>query len=61
MPEIMQLGNTHLLCIYGEMESNSACPDLQGNRFTKVALPGAHHFDGNYTRIIETILREMKY
>jgi len=61
VPEIMQLGNTHLLCIYGEMESDSACPDLQGNRFKKVALPGAHHFDGNYTRIIETILREMKY
>ncbi len=60
LPEIMQLGNTRLLCIYGELEADSVCPDLRGNNFKKVALPGAHHFAGNYTRIVETILREMK-
>ena len=61
VPEIMQLGDTPLLCIYGELESDSACPDLHGNRIKKLALPGAHHFDGNYARIIDAILHELKY
>ena len=60
VPEIMQLGNTRLLCIYGEREADSACPDLHGNRIKKVALPGAHHFDGNYARIVESILGDLK-
>lgn len=60
MPEIGQLGNARLLCIYGEQETDSLCPNLQGNNFKKVALPGAHHFGGNYAQIAETILGEMK-
>jgi type IV secretory pathway VirJ component len=59
-PEIAQLDNVRLLCIYGEQETDSLCPLLQGNNFKKVALPGAHHFGGNYAQIAETILGEMK-
>jgi len=60
MPEIVHLGNSRLLCIYGEQETDSLCPNLQGNNYKKVALPGAHHFGGNYAQIAETILGEMK-
>jgi type IV secretory pathway VirJ component len=60
MPEVIQLDDTRLLCIYGEEEKDSLCPDLQGRSFKKLALPGAHHFGGNYAQIVETILREMK-
>jgi type IV secretory pathway VirJ component len=60
MPEIAQLGHTRLLCIYGEQETDSLCPNLQGNNFKKAALPGAHHFGGDYAQIAETILGEMK-
>ena len=60
MPEIVQLGNARLLCVYGQQETDSLCPDLQGNNFKKVALPGAHHFGGNYPHIVETLLGEMK-
>jgi type IV secretory pathway VirJ component len=60
MPEVIQLDDTRLLCIYGEEETDSLCPDLQGRSFKKLALPGAHHFGGNYAQIVETILREMK-
>jgi len=60
MPEIMQLGNTRLLCIYGKQESNSLCTNLQGNHLKKVVLPGTHHFGGNYAQIAEIILGEMK-
>jgi type IV secretory pathway VirJ component len=60
MPEIVQLGSTRLLCISGEQETDGLCPNLQGDNFKKVALPGAHHFGGNYAQIAETILGEMK-
>ena len=60
MPEIMQLGNTRLLCIYGKQETDSLCPHLHGDNFKKVALPGAHHFGGNYDQIAEIILSELK-
>jgi type IV secretory pathway VirJ component len=60
MPEVMQLGNTHLLCIYGEQETDSLCPHLQGNNFKKIALTGAHHFGGSYAQIAGIILSEMK-
>jgi type IV secretory pathway VirJ component len=60
MPEVMKLGNTRLLCFYGEKETDSLCRNLQGNNLKKVALPGAHHFGGNYAQLAETILNEMK-
>jgi len=60
MPEVVQLGSTRLLCVSGEKETDSLCPHLKGNNFKIVALPGAHHFGGNYAQIAETILGEMK-
>ena len=59
-PEVMQLVHTRLLCIYGKQETDSLCPDLQGNNFKNVALSGAHHFGGNYAQIAEIILSAMK-
>jgi type IV secretory pathway VirJ component len=59
-PEVLKLVNTRLLCIYGKKETDSLCPLLQGNYFKKVALPGAHHFGGEYTQIADSILGEMK-
>ena len=43
-----------------DQETDSLCPLLQGNNYKKVALPGAHHFGGDYAQIAETILGEMK-
>jgi type IV secretory pathway VirJ component len=60
MPEVMQLGNPRLLCIYGDQETDSLCPHLQADNFKKVALTGAHHFGGSYDQIAEIILSEMK-
>jgi len=60
MPEIAQLGNSRLLCIYGKQETDSLCLTLQGNNFKKIALPGAHYFGGNYAQIAEAILGDMK-
>ncbi|MFZ0611294.1 MAG: AcvB/VirJ family lysyl-phosphatidylglycerol hydrolase [Desulfobacterales bacterium] len=59
-PEVLKLSDMRLLCIFGEKEKESLCPGLQGSHVKKVALPGAHHFDGNYDRIAEAILAEIK-
>ena len=60
MPEMMKLKNTRLLCFYGDHESESLCPKLQGDNFKKVALPGSHHFGGNYTQLADTIISEIE-
>ncbi len=60
MPEVMKLGDTRLLCFYGEKETDSLCPDIHGDNFKKLALSGAHHFGGNYSAITQDILDELK-
>jgi type IV secretory pathway VirJ component len=60
LPEVRQLDRTRLLCIYGEQEKDSLCPDLQGGNLKKVALGGSHHFGGNYAQIAQTILNEIE-
>ena len=60
MPEGLKLKDTRLLCCYGEHESGSLCPKLQGDNIKDVALSGAHHFGGNYAQIADTILNEIK-
>ena len=59
-PEVSKLGNIRLLCIYGEQETDSLCPQLAGNNIEKLALPGAHHFGGDYQAIVQHILGELK-
>jgi len=60
MPEVRQLSRTRLLCIYGDQEKDSLCPNLGEGNFKKVVLAGSHHFGGNYAQIAETILNEIK-
>jgi type IV secretory pathway VirJ component len=59
-PEVMELGFTRLLCIYGREEKGSLCPDLHDGAVKIVALPGAHHFGGDYEAIVRHIMAELK-
>ena len=59
LPEIMELSETRLLCIYGEEERDSVCPQLQGTNIKKIELAGAHHFGGDYAQLSQIIFREM--
>jgi type IV secretory pathway VirJ component len=45
-----------VLCIYGEDETDSLCPQLDPHKVTIVKLKGGHHFDGNYAGLARTIL-----
>jgi len=54
--EIRRLQSFRLLCIYGDEETDSACPDLPPELARRVALPGGHHFGGAYLEIARRIL-----
>ena len=56
MPEVHRISGMALLCIYGEEESDSLCPQLDPRKVTIVKLKGGHHFDGNYDGLARTIL-----
>ncbi|MDP3856430.1 MAG: AcvB/VirJ family lysyl-phosphatidylglycerol hydrolase [Stagnimonas sp.] len=58
LPEVRKL-RTPFLCIYGEEEEDSICPQLTGSRVTVAKLPGGHHFDGDYGSLAETILKAL--
>jgi type IV secretory pathway VirJ component len=64
VPEIARLTWAHLLCFYGEDETDSACRaiagDTSGRRWTAVALPGGHHFGGAYRAVGERILEALR-
>jgi len=56
LPEMTRGGDTPLLCIYGEQETDTLCPKLDPNKVHLVKLKGAHHFNGNYEKLAQEIL-----
>ena len=58
LPEISRLGVRKVLCFCGEKETDSLCSKLGPQRAKRFVLPGAHHFDGKYSVIAETIIQE---
>ena len=59
LPQMQALGWTRSLCVYGEDEEESLCPELAalGVRVHKVS--GDHHFDGDYPGVADLILEEL--
>ncbi len=56
-PELKQIPNKKLLCIYGKEEkSETACTVLQNSEATILELPGGHHFDQDYPKLTRQIL-----
>ena len=56
-PEVEKIQGTPFLCIYGEEEDDSTCPKLSGSAARVIKLPGDHHFNGNYGRLADEILK----
>jgi len=59
LPEMAKLTDKRFLCIYGEKEKESLCPQLSGNQTRVVSFKGAHHFGGSYETIANLILKEI--
>ncbi len=56
LPEMNRISGMPVVCIYGTDESDSLCPSLDPQRFTRVAMKGGHHFDGDYAALARQIL-----
>jgi type IV secretory pathway VirJ component len=53
-PEVAKLAGLKMTCIYGKDERDSLCPNLAGVQ--AVALPGGHHFNGDYAAVATAVL-----
>jgi type IV secretory pathway VirJ component len=55
LPEALRLSGENTICIYGESD-DTLCPQLDPRHARAIALPGGHHFDGDYARLAALIL-----
>lgn len=60
LPEVRRLAPIPLLCLYGQEEKSSLCHELSPDEATIVALPGSHHFNGDYARVASLILEHLR-
>lgn len=45
-----------ITCIHGTEEENSLCAEMPASIARNVVIPGGHHFNGDYARLVEAIL-----
>lgn len=55
-PEVAKLAGRGLMCIYGDGDSDTLCPQLDPRAYQVVRLPGGHHLGGDYARLARVIL-----
>jgi type IV secretory pathway VirJ component len=60
LPEVRRLAPTPLLCVRGQEEDASLCLDLAPDEAAISALPGSHHFNGDYARVAALILEHLQ-
>jgi type IV secretory pathway VirJ component len=58
-PEALRLDAARTLCIYGTAERDSPCPRLAPDHVHAIALPGGHHFGGDYARLADLIVSQL--
>ena len=56
LPEARKLSASSTLCVYGESEKDSLCPDLSPAQARQLPLTGGHHFGGDYEALAGKIL-----
>lgn len=56
-PEIEKLAPLPVLCIHGESETESVCPDLAQANVTDVRLSGGHHLGGSFDTVAASIAK----
>ena len=58
-PEVARLPAAATLCLYGEKDGDALCPRLPQGQVRVLALPGDHHFKGDYARVAQAILQQL--
>lgn len=56
-PEIEKLAPLPVLCIHGEDEKESVCPDLASSSVTDLKLEGGHHLGGSFDTVAAAIAK----
>ncbi len=56
LPELKKLAGRPLLCLYGQKDGDSLCPDLPKGQGQAAQLPGGHHFGGDYESVARLLL-----
>lgn len=56
LPEMQRLGKDHIVYVCGQNDGDAICPQLDASAFRAIALPGDHHFDDAYDKLLEIIL-----
>ncbi|MBX6421358.1 MAG: DUF3096 domain-containing protein [Nevskia sp.] len=60
-PEMLKAGAERpMLCVYGADEDDTPCPALDPKLVRTVQLPGGHHFGGDYEKLAQEILADVK-
>jgi type IV secretory pathway VirJ component len=59
-PEILKVAGPPAICVYGEDDDESSCSTLVSPSWQVVKLPGGHHFDGRYDRLVTLILQRRR-
>ena len=62
LPEVERLSAMNVLCVYGAQDPKGGrvCRSLDSAKFTIIELPGEHHFDQNYTALVQKILQDTR-
>ncbi len=60
-PEALKLKAASTLCIYGQEEKDSLCPELAPDHARAMPLAGGHHFGGEYSVLAARILEAMPH
>jgi type IV secretory pathway VirJ component len=59
-PELQRMAGIRSLCVYSDDADDSSCPDAASATLRAVSLPGGHHFGGDYDRVAELILEQLR-
>ncbi|MBU7574992.1 MAG: virulence factor family protein [Hydrogenophaga sp.] len=59
-PELQKLTAGDTLCVFGTNDRDTVCPRVPTTQVTPVPLPGDHHFNGEYQKLADEILRRTR-
>jgi type IV secretory pathway VirJ component len=59
-PELDKIAQQRVLCIWGQDDKDSLCPQVTAANVVLLPLKGAHHFDGGYEKLALLVLDHLK-
>jgi type IV secretory pathway VirJ component len=55
-PEVDKLSSADTLCVYGDDDEDTICPQVSPQHVRAIKLPGGHHFGGNYLPLAQLVI-----